>query len=55
VLELDPGVVRTRDIPAVVSSYTRVIENFIRKYPDQWFWINDRWGKKVRDKALRTV
>jgi Kdo2-lipid IVA lauroyltransferase/acyltransferase len=46
---------RTRDIHMVVASYTRVIEDFIKMYPDQWFWINDRWKKKVRDRALRTV
>jgi KDO2-lipid IV(A) lauroyltransferase len=46
---------RTRDIHTIVACYTKIIENFIKKYPDQWFWINDRWNKKVRDSALRTV
>jgi KDO2-lipid IV(A) lauroyltransferase len=46
---------RARDIQIVVAAYTRVIEDFIRMYPDQWFWINDRWKKNVRDSALRTI
>jgi len=54
-LELALNNERTRDIHTIVSSYTRIIEDFIKRYPDQWFWINDRWNKKVRDSALRTI
>jgi Kdo2-lipid IVA lauroyltransferase/acyltransferase len=54
-LELQLNGDRTKDMHAVVASYTRVIEDFIKKYPDQWFWINDRWKKKVRDNALRNA
>jgi len=54
-LELALNNDRTRDIHTIVASYTKVIEDFIKRYPDQWFWINDRWNKKVRDSALRTV
>jgi Kdo2-lipid IVA lauroyltransferase/acyltransferase len=43
---------RTSDIHTIVASYTRIIEDFIKRYPDQWFWINDRWNKKVRDSVL---
>jgi KDO2-lipid IV(A) lauroyltransferase len=43
---------RSLYIPAVVSAYTKVIEYYIRMYPDQWFWINNRWKKKIRDRAL---
>ena len=54
-LELDLNGDRSSDIPAVVSTYTKVIEGFIRRYPDQWFWINNRWKKPVRDRALRNA
>ncbi len=43
---------RSQDIPIVISAYTKVIEQYIRRYTDQWFWINNRWKKKTRDKAL---
>jgi KDO2-lipid IV(A) lauroyltransferase len=51
-LELSLTGDRSLDIPAVVSAYTKVIEYYIRMYPDQWFWINNRWKKKIRDRAL---
>jgi len=54
-LELSLNGDRTKDIHTIVASYTRVIEDFIKMYPDQWFWINDRWKKKVRDGALRNA
>ena len=54
-LELSLNGDRTKDIRTIVASYTRVIEDFIKIYPDQWFWINDRWKKKVRDSALRNT
>ncbi|MDH3876129.1 MAG: hypothetical protein OET07_18460 [Desulfobacteraceae bacterium] len=28
------------------EEYNRVIENFIRRYPDQWFWVHQRWKTK---------
>ena len=54
-LELSFNGDRTKDIYTIVASYTMVIEDFIKMYPDQWFWINDRWKKKVRDSALRNA
>lgn len=36
------------DIQTITTAYTRIIEKYIRMYPDQWFWINNRW------KARRT-
>ncbi|MCK5187828.1 MAG: lipid A biosynthesis acyltransferase, partial [Deltaproteobacteria bacterium] len=37
----------------ITTAYTIVIEKYIRMYPDQWFWINNRWKKKKR-KHLKT-
>jgi KDO2-lipid IV(A) lauroyltransferase len=34
---------RTRNMVENTARFTKVIEDFIRKYPDQWFWIHQRW------------
>lgn len=32
-----------RDIETLTAAYTKVIEDIIRQYPDQWAWLNRRW------------
>ena len=34
---------RKEDERALTAAFTRVIERYIRAYPEQWFWINSRW------------
>jgi KDO2-lipid IV(A) lauroyltransferase len=34
---------RKEDERALTAAYTKVIERYIRAYPEQWFWINNRW------------
>jgi len=53
ILRFDPAVelIRTgdnadaneADIVANTAKFTRVIEDFIRRYPDQWLWVHRRW------------
>jgi KDO2-lipid IV(A) lauroyltransferase len=31
------------DIATLTSRYTRVIEEYIRKWPEEWFWLHNRW------------
>ena len=38
-----------RDILENTQKFTRIIEEIIRKYPDQWVWIHKRW--KMRPKG----
>jgi Kdo2-lipid IVA lauroyltransferase/acyltransferase len=48
-LRFDPALelIRTghleRDIAANTQMFTRVIEDYVRKYPDQWLWVHRRW------------
>ncbi len=48
-LRFDPAVklVRTgdddADIIANTAVFTKVIEDYIRRYPDQWLWVHRRW------------
>jgi KDO2-lipid IV(A) lauroyltransferase len=37
---------RQKDIEINTQEYNRVIENYIRRYPDQWFWVHQRWKTK---------
>ncbi len=37
---------RTKDIEANTQEYNRIIESMVRQYPDQWFWVHQRWKTK---------
>jgi Kdo2-lipid IVA lauroyltransferase/acyltransferase len=37
---------KQKDIETNTREYNRVIENVIHRYPDQWFWIHQRWKTK---------
>jgi len=49
ILRFDPAVelIRTADneadIVANTAKFTKVIEEVIRRYPDQWLWVHRRW------------
>jgi Kdo2-lipid IVA lauroyltransferase/acyltransferase len=48
-LRFDPPVelIRTgnteADVVANTAQFTKVIEDYVRKYPDQWLWVHRRW------------
>ena len=48
-LRFDPALelVRTGDLEADITAntqmFTKVIEDYVRKYPDQWLWVHRRW------------
>jgi Kdo2-lipid IVA lauroyltransferase/acyltransferase len=48
-LRFDPAVelVRTDDLEADIKTntqkFTSIIEDYVRKYPDQWLWVHRRW------------
>ena len=49
ILRFDPAVelVRTgddqADVVANTARFTKVIEEYVRRYPDQWLWVHRRW------------
>jgi KDO2-lipid IV(A) lauroyltransferase len=40
---------REKDISVNTRQYNRVIEDVIRRYPDQWFWVHRRWKTQNPD------
>jgi Kdo2-lipid IVA lauroyltransferase/acyltransferase len=48
-VHFDPAVALIRtgnheaDVIANTAKFTKVIEEFVRKYPDQWLWVHKRW------------
>jgi KDO2-lipid IV(A) lauroyltransferase len=56
-LRFDPAVELTRtgnheaDVLANTARFTKVIEDYVRHYPDQWLWVHRRW--KTRPKGQR--
>jgi len=31
------------DVIANTAKFTKILEEFVRKYPDQWLWVHKRW------------
>ncbi len=42
-----------RDLERNTKMYTKILENMIRKYPDQYFWLHNRWGKEKKRAGRR--
>ena len=48
-LKVDPplSIERTgneeEDVRRLTQEYTRIVEDYVQRYPDQWLWIHRRW------------
>jgi KDO2-lipid IV(A) lauroyltransferase len=42
-MELESTGDRKKDILVNVKKYTKILENYVRKYPEQWLWTYRRW------------
>jgi KDO2-lipid IV(A) lauroyltransferase len=55
-LRFDPAVNLVRsgdevaDIFANTSLFTKIIEDYVRKYPEQWLWVHRRWKTRPEGK-----
>jgi KDO2-lipid IV(A) lauroyltransferase len=36
-----------QDIPALMTDINKILEEWIRQNPGQWFWFHNRWGSKT--------
>ena len=59
VIKEEMTVIRTGDADADIlintQNFTRFIEDTVREYPDQWFWIHQRWKTKPWQVAKKRV
>jgi Kdo2-lipid IVA lauroyltransferase/acyltransferase len=59
VIKEEMAVIRTGDKDADIlintQNFTRFIEDTVREYPDQWFWIHQRWKTKPWQVAKKRV
>jgi KDO2-lipid IV(A) lauroyltransferase len=37
---------KSKDITANTQQYNTIIEECVRQYPEQWFWVHRRWKSK---------
>ena len=44
---------RKEDERTLTAAYTKVIEEYVRTYPEQWSWINNRWRRKDAEPGVR--
>ena len=42
---------RAVDVKRVTQIINKRIEEWIRTYPEDWFWLHDRW-KSVREESM---
>jgi KDO2-lipid IV(A) lauroyltransferase len=40
---------KERDIRDLTQAYTSLLEDYIRRYPDHWFWPHRRWKSTTKD------
>ena len=36
---------REDDVHQITQAYTKIIEDFVRRYPEQWWWAHKRWKR----------
>jgi Kdo2-lipid IVA lauroyltransferase/acyltransferase len=50
-LQFEPTGDETEDVRLLTQAYTRVVEKYVRRYPDQWLWIHRRWKTRPPGEA----
>lgn len=48
-VEIEPTGDREVDVDRIVAKYTGILESWVRKYPEQYFWHHRRWRRQPPD------
>lgn len=48
-IEAVPSGDESADIQRYTQAYTAVLERYVRRYPDHWFWVHRRWKTRPLD------
>ena len=43
------------DIQKYTAQFSKVIEYYVKQYPDQWFWLHNRWKTQPKNKITKPV
>ncbi len=54
-IKTDDLVFSPDSIKLLAERYTRAIEDYIRRYPEQWFWLHNRWKRTPPQKTEPTI
>lgn len=46
---------RKEDITQITQKYTNLIEEYVRKYPDHWFWLHRRWKRQPKQNQQKSI
>ncbi len=49
----DNGKPMEEQVRELTCIHQKIIENMIRQYPEQWFWVHDRWGLEQQKKRQK--
>ncbi|MFH1824689.1 MAG: lysophospholipid acyltransferase family protein [Candidatus Firestonebacteria bacterium] len=51
VIEKELDLVKTgnleKDVKINTTKWVKILEDYVRKYPEQWFWVHRRWKTKI--------
>jgi KDO2-lipid IV(A) lauroyltransferase len=50
-LDVAPTGNEKEDIRQLTALFTNVVENYIRRFPEQWLWIHKRWNTRPENEA----
>jgi KDO2-lipid IV(A) lauroyltransferase len=43
-----------KDLQVNIQHFTKIVEEIVREYPDQWFWFHQHWKTKKWQKTAKT-